>query len=95
MPLLVEQHYHVLTEIVMALNSQILKVIVREGFPSLVVGGHGSDAEKITERVKGRSVTVVLGQLPKLEMHAESTSRQTFIQQMLMSGLLLKRQLFR
>ena len=38
---------------------------------------------------------MVLGQLPKLEMHEESTSRQTFIQQMLMSGLLLKRQLFR
>ena len=38
---------------------------------------------------------MVLGQLPKLEMHAESTSRQIFIQQMLMSGLLLKRQLFR
>ena len=44
MPLLVEQHYHVLTEIVMALNSQILKVIVRESFPSSVVDGHGSDA---------------------------------------------------
>ena len=78
MPLLVEQHYHVLPEI-MALNSQILKVIVGEGFPSSVVDGHGSDA----------------WQLPKLEMHGESTSRQTFIQQMLMSGLLLKRQLFR
>ena len=37
MPLLGEQHYHVLTEIVMVLNSQILKVIVGEGFPSLVV----------------------------------------------------------
>ena len=33
--LLVEQHYHVLTEIVMALNSHILKVIVGERFPSI------------------------------------------------------------
>ena len=36
--LLVEQHYHVLTEIVMALNSHILKVIVGERFPSSSVG---------------------------------------------------------
>ena len=52
--LLVEQHYHVLTEIVMALNSHILKVIVGERFPSSSVDDHGSDVSNMTEESKGK-----------------------------------------
>ena len=54
MHLLVEQHYHVLTEIVMALNSHILKVIVGERFPSSSVDDHGRDVSKMTEESKGK-----------------------------------------
>ena len=52
--LLVEQHYHVLTEIVMALNSHILKVIVGERFPFSSVGDHGRDVSNMTEESKGK-----------------------------------------
>ena len=52
--LLVEQHYHVLTEIVMALNSHILKVILGEQFPSSSVKDHGRDVSKMTEESKGK-----------------------------------------
>ena len=52
--LLVEQHYHVLTEIVMALNSHILKVIVGQRFPSSSVDDHGRDVSNMTEESKGK-----------------------------------------
>ena len=52
--LLVEQHYHVLTEIVMALNSHILKVVVGERFPSSSLGDHGRDVSNMTEESKGK-----------------------------------------
>ena len=53
--LLVEHHYHVLTEIVMALNSHILKVIIAERFPSSSVDGHGTEVSKMTEESKGKN----------------------------------------
>ena len=52
--LLAEQHYHVLTEMVLALNSCILEVIVGERFPSSTVEAHGRNVSAMTEECKGK-----------------------------------------
>ena len=54
MHLIVEQHCHVLTEIVMVLNSHILKVIVGEHFPSSSADDHGRDVSNMMEQSKGK-----------------------------------------
>ena len=49
-----EHHYHAITEIVLALNSHILKVIVGERIPSSSVSEHERDIRAMSDEGKGK-----------------------------------------
>jgi hypothetical protein len=72
-----EHHYHALTEITLALNGYILKIIVGERFPSSTVESNMFDIRAMENEGKEKLGTVVLGQLLKLEIAARNISSQT------------------
>ena len=52
--LLAEEHFHALTEVMLALNSYILKVIVEERLPSSSTENPGRNVKEMTDEGKGK-----------------------------------------